>query len=145
MTLVRWSPLREMTRVQNELDRIFGSTGTSLAEWPRGGDFLPRVDIAETSDAYVLRADLPGLVLEDIKVQLVNNVLTIRGERSRTRHDEGASFLHEERTYGSFERSFTLGHDVRSDNVTARYADGVLEVRVQKSDAQKVKEITIQR
>jgi HSP20 family protein len=133
-----------MARLQDEVDRIFGATGTRLAEWPRG-DFFPKVDVAETSDAYVLRADLPGLALESIKVQIENNVLTIRGERSRTEHDEGTNFLHEERAYGSFERSFTLGRDVRSDNVTARYADGVLEVHVQKSDAQKMKEITIQR
>ena len=144
MTVVRWSPIREMARLQHEVDRIFGATGTTLADWPRG-DFFPKMDVVETSESYVLRADLPGLALEDIKVQLENNVLTIRGERSSTRHEEGTNVLHEERSYGSFERRFTLGTDVRSDNVTARYADGVLEVRVQKSDVQQAKEITIQR
>jgi HSP20 family protein len=82
--------------------------------------------------------------LEDIKVHLANNVLTIKGEKRYQHEERNANFLHSERTYGSFERSFTLGTPIQADAIKARYTDGVLEVQLLKSEQQKLKEIKIE-
>jgi HSP20 family protein len=144
MAIVRWSPAREIAALQNQMDRLFGN----YTNWPERQQFdsglFPAVDVIETQDAYILRADLPGMKLEDIKVHLANNVLTIKGEKRYQHEERNANFLHSERTYGSFERSFTLGTPIQADAIKARYTDGVLEVQLLKSEQQKLKEIKIE-
>ncbi len=144
MTLVRWSPMRDMALLRGEMDRLFGATNAPLFESASSGEFVPPVDVVETEDAYTFSADLPGMRLEDIKVHLADNVLTLRGQRVATATDN-ASYVHTERAHGAFERTFRLGTPVQSENVSAKYADGVLTVRVNKSEALKPKEILIQR
>ena len=154
MTLVRWSPLTEFANVQAQMDRILQSVGAPVRyaggfETPaRGGSPVTAVDVIETDEAYVLRAELPGIRLEDVKVHLQHNVLTIKGEKRDVTDpgtDEGSvGFLHTERAFGAFERSFTLGTPIQADSVTARLTDGLLEVRVLKSEDRKLKEIPIE-
>lgn len=143
MTLVRWNPARELATLQSQMDRLFDSVETT-PYWPsaRSG-FFPVVDVVETDEAYVLRAELPGVRKEDVKVHLVNNVLTLKGSKINEKTEDKAQYLHTERAYGTFERSFTLGTPIQSDSVSAKYTDGVLEVRVAKSETQRMKEITI--
>ena len=142
MTLVRWNPARELATLQSQMDRLFDTVGSS--PWPSARmGYFPVVDIVESEDAYVLRAELPGIRKEDVKVHLVDNVLTIKGEKSSEQTEEKAQYLHTERTFGTFERSFTLGTPIQVDSVTAKYVDGVLEVRVAKSETQRMKEISI--
>ena len=147
MTLVRWSPMRELATMQNQMDRLFNGVGSprwgDRDAFPDGALFAP-VDVLEAEDAYVLRAELPGMKLEDIKVHLVDNVLTIKGEKKCEQREEKGNVLHGERSYGAFERSFTLGAPIQVDKIKARYTDGVLEVRLTKSDDQKLKEIKIE-
>ena len=137
-----------MASLQNQMDRLFGSVlRPHCAEREAFGEsvFFPPVDVLETEDAYVLRADLPGMKLEDIKVHLVDNVLTLKGEKRVERGPEGkGTFLHGERTWGAFERTFTLGSPIQADKIKARYTDGVLDVRLMKSDEQRLKEIRIE-
>lgn len=149
MTLVRWLPRRnrngsELTSLKTELDRLFEDFLTPapfLREWATQS---PAVDIEETPEAYVLRADLPGVSSKDVKVTVHGDTLTLRGERKREeKQTEGASHRIE-RSYGEFERSFTLGAPVKADQVKASYRDGVLEIHVPKADEARPREIEVQ-
>ena len=147
MTIMRWNPAvavpRDVENVRNEVDRLFeGLFGNGNRSGALG--FAPRVDIEETPEEFVLRADLPGVPKEDVKLTLTGDTLTIRGERKlESRKKEGT--LHRvERPEGSFERSFVLGTPVRNDQVKAVYRDGVLEVHVPKAEEARVREIEVE-
>jgi len=147
MSLVRWFPHRnglESIGLNTELDRLFENFFSPAAIRSEWSTLSPAVDVEETSDAYVFRADLPGLSSKDVKVTVHNDTLTLRGERKREdKKSEGAAHRIE-RSYGSFERSFTLGLPVRADQVKASYKDGVLEVHVPKADEAKPRDIEVQ-
>jgi len=147
MSLVRWFPRRndvQSVALSTDLDRLFDgffSPAPQPSEW---STLSPAVDVEETSDAYVFRADLPGLSAKDVKVSVHNDTLTLRGERKREEKTSEGSLHRVERAYGSFERSFTLGLPVRADQVKASYRDGVLEVHVPKADEAKPRDIEVQ-
>src|SRR4029077_3493643 len=109
-----------------------------------GGALSPAVDVEETSDAYVFRADLPGVSSKDVKVTVHNDTITLRGERKREEKKSDGSLHRVERGFGLFERSFTLSLPVRADQVKASYKDGVLEVHVPKADEAKPRDIEVQ-
>lgn len=143
MAIVRWSPLREMSTIQDEMNRLMadvfgrrvGEEGTLL--------WQPPVDIEETRDAYVVRAELPGLRQEDIKILVEDNRLVLRGEKRREAEESGTNYHRVERVYGQFERSFTLTHLVRAEKIEAVYRDGVLTVRIPKAEEAKAREIQV--
>lgn len=150
MTLMRWSPrtltpLRDLPGIQEEVNRLFDGVFTG---GPLRGDltaaFTPSVDIEETPEEFVLKADLPGVSQKDVKVSLMGDTLTIRGERKQEHATKDGSHHRLERIHGRFERSFTLGTPVRNDKVSAQYRDGVLEVRVPKAEEARMREIEIQ-
>jgi HSP20 family protein len=150
MTLIRWSPtpfapLRDLPTIQDEVNRLFDSAFT---RGPLRADlsavFTPLVDVEETSEEFILRADLPGVAQKDVKVSLMGDTLTIRGERKREIGQKDGSHHRIERLYGTFERSFTLGSPVRNDQVKAQYRDGVLEVHVPKAEEARIREIEVQ-
>jgi len=144
MTLVRWTPRfhpsRDLDDVSRFIDSFFRGNATRAETMP----FTPEVDIEETPEAFVLRADLPGVPQKDVKVSLMGDTLTIRGERKEEKSATSGNLLRVERQAGVFERSFTLGASVRGDGVKATYRDGVLEVHVPKADQARVREIEIQ-
>jgi len=137
MSLIRWNPRRnghDLSSFRTEMDRLFGDF---LAPVHRTGDwapFTPPVDVEETESEYRFRVDLPGVSSKDVKVTANGDTLTIRGERKRGEQKEDGSLHRIERSYGAFERSFTLGAPVRPDQVKAAYKDGVLEIHVPKAD-----------
>jgi HSP20 family protein len=137
MALTRWNPVQEdMTRFVNEfLGRRLDAEGPTV--------WQPRVDIEESEAAFVLRTELPGMKLEDIKITVEDNQLTIRGEKRRDEEKKGTVYHRVERIYGSFERSFALGHSVKSERIEATYRDGVLEVSVPKAEEARPREIPI--
>lgn len=149
MTLVRWTPdpfapSRDLPTIQEEVNRLFDGFFT------RGtlrGDlnpvFAPSVDIEETAEEFILRADLPGVSQKDVKVSLMGDTLTLRGTRQQESGTGSGNPHRIERVYGTFERSFTLGTPVRSDQVKAHYRDGVLEVRVPKAEEARMREIEV--
>lgn len=146
MALIKWDPFRELAGLQHSINRLFDDNlrffrtpeeGT-LAQ---GGTFP--VDIKDTPDAVLVKAELPGINKEDIKVNFSNNLLTIRGERKKEEKEEGSNFLRIERSYGSFSRSFTVDIPVKQDGIKARYQDGVLEITLPKEEDKKKKEFTI--
>jgi len=148
MTLIRWNPVsspRELARVQDEMDRLFERV---FDRAPLRDDvapaYAPAVDVEETADGYVFRADLPGIRLEDVKVELMGDTLTVRGERKSSKSDEKGSMHRVERVAGTFERRFELGRPVHGEQVRATYKDGVLEVRVPKAEAARAREIPVQ-
>jgi HSP20 family protein len=106
--------------------------------------FTPAVDIEETADEFVIKADLPGVAQKDVKVNLMGDTLTIRGERRQESEKKDGSTHRTERIYGSFERTFRLGTPVRNDKVKAQYRDGVLEVRVPKAEEAKLREVEVE-
>ena len=145
MTLIRWNPRpgRELTRFHNELDRFFDDlVGRSPLATEVGSSFIPPIDLEETADGFVLRADLPGLNHKDVNVRLVGDTVVIRGER-KAETPKDVTTHRSERIHGTFERSFTLGIPVRGDQVEASFRDGVLEIRIPKADESRVREIEV--
>jgi HSP20 family protein len=145
MTLIRWNPARPLRTlaVQDEMDRLI----EGFLGHPSGSPAAPLtmpVDIEETPEAYVFRADLPGFSQKDVKVSLAGDTLTLRAERKRETESTKGSVHRSERIYGTFERTFTLADPVRGDQVKAAYKDGVLEIRVPKAEEARVREIEVQ-
>jgi HSP20 family protein len=146
MAIVRWEPLRELASIQNEMNRLFGTVfdspspsgnGNTLRRW------MPAMDLVETDDHFVLRADLPGLGEGDVNIEVEDNVLTVSGER-KTEHETTKEGYHRvERAFGSFSRSLTLPEGVDADAVTAGFDRGVLEIRIPKPEQRKPRKISI--
>lgn len=148
MGIVRFDPFREMDRLQNEVNRLFeGFNGTPErgATLPAfaGRLWSPSVDVAEGKNEIVLRAALPGMKQEDIDVELHGDTLTLRGERKFENEERKGEFVRVERSYGRFQRSFTLGVPVNTEAVRAIYRDGVLEVVLPKAEAYKPRQVQV--
>jgi len=135
--LTRWDPFAEIARIQDQFARWAGK------EAPFGGTFSPPIDIYDDKDAIVVKAEMPGMKLEDIKLTVDDNVLTVSGERKLERADKQEGYHRIERAYGSFSRSFTLPNTVDSEHVEADLTDGVLTVRVPKKAAPEPKRIEV--
>ena len=149
MTLMRWSPaplgtLRDLPSIQDEVNRLFDSFFRSPLRGDLAPVFTPAVDIEETADEFVVRADLPGMTQKDVKVSLMGDTLTIRGQRKQESEHKDGGMHRVERVYGSFERSFQLGAPVRNDKVRAQYRDGVLEINVPKAEEARLLEVEVQ-
>jgi HSP20 family protein len=135
--------MRQAAGLEDEVNRLFNSVLTGGSLRGDAADYVPAVDIEETAEAYVLRADLPGVAPKDVKVSVLGETLTIRGERKQERAEKNGGYHRAERVYGSFERAFTLGTPVRADLIRASYKDGVLEVSVPKAEEAKLREIEV--
>ena len=149
MTLVRWNPgamtpLRDLNSIQDEVNRLFENFFTRPLRGDLSAVYAPPVDIEETAEEFVVRVDLPGIDQKDVKVSLMGDTLTIRGERKHEGATKDGNLHRVERTYVTFERSFSLGAPVRNDKVKAQYKDGVLEVHVPKAEEARVREIEVQ-
>src|SRR6201997_727461 len=147
MALIRWEPARELQSMQSEMNRLFGTFFDSAT--PRNGArtsvrrWIPAMDVAETDDHYVLRADLPGLSDGDVNVQLEDNVLTISGERKAEHEQQQEGYYRLERAFGAFSRSLTLPDGVDPNGVQAHFDRGVLEIRIPKPEQKKPKTVQI--
>ena len=146
MTIVRWEPLRELNTLQSEMNRLFNT----VFDTPSGGGnagtlrrWMPAMDLVESDDHFVLRADLPGLSEEDVKIELEDSTLTISGERKSEHESDREGYHRVERAFGSFQRSLTLPKGVDPEAVTAKFDRGVLEVRIPKPEQRKPRRIEI--
>ena len=146
MTLVRWTPARELTTLQDRINRFFDDSffrsgysddSVTLSTWH------PMVDIFDDSDKIVIKAELPGIDKKDIAIDLKDRVLTLKGERVADNEVKEDRYYRRERTYGKFERSFTLPTGLNPDKIKADYQDGVLKIEVPKPQEEKPKQITI--
>src|SRR5437660_11291829 len=145
MALIRWEPARELQSVQQELNRLFGTFFDSPTGAGNGGSrrWIPAMDLVEERDHYVLRADLPGVSEDDVKVELEDNVLTISGERKSEHEQRKEGYYRVERASGAFSRSLTLPEGTDPDSIQANFDKGVLEVRVPKPAEHKPKRVAI--
>lgn len=142
MTLVRWAPTRRLEGWQTDVDRLFdGFFGASASEQQRR--WSPAIDLAETEDSFVLRADLPGLAEEDIEIELTDNVLRISGERKSESEEQIEGYYRFERAFGAFSRSLRLPKGVDPETVAASFDRGVLEVVIPKPEERKPRRIEI--
>jgi HSP20 family protein len=146
MALARWTPMGNLQSFQDEMNRLFnqffrGGDGGE-AGWGTG-TWVPPVDIYETEDALVLRVELPGVAKEDVHVEIHQNTLMLRGQRKPEAGVAEDRYHRVERAYGAFQRSFTLPTLVDQNKVQASYKDGILELRLPKSEAAKPKRIAI--
>ena len=137
-TLSIWNPIHEMDELfHNRLASVLGGEGAQSVAWS------PVVDIEETELNYLIRAELPGLSKENVKVEVDDGVLTLSGERDLERKMEGKTFHHIERSHGTFTRSFTLPENAEAESVSANYKEGLLEIRVAKSEEALPKSIEV--
>jgi len=144
MNLVRWDPFRELGTIQARLNRIVGELPDRTTE--QGAlfsDWSPAVDIAETDEEYLVKAELPELKKEDVKVALQDGVLTVEGERKEEKEEKGKKFHRIERAYGRFVRRFALPTEIDPDKVQAEFKDGVLNVHLPKAASAKPKAIEV--
>ena len=143
MALVRWDPARELDSLQSEFNRLFDSfIGNGSAD-ARARRWVPAMDLVETDEHLVLRADLPGISKEDVNIEVKDNVLTVSGERKAEHEDPADGYYRIERAFGSFSRSLTLPHGIDSSAISADFTDGVLEVRIPKPEERKPQRVQI--
>lgn len=145
--LSRWNPWKEMEQMQNRLaslwgmDPLRGNAGKeetlTIAEWS------PRVDIVEDEKEILVKAELPEMKKEDVKVEVDQGVLTVSGERKMEKEEKNKKYHRIEREYGSFLRSFTLPPEVMADKVSAEFKDGILMVHLPKNGKAGAKAVEI--
>jgi len=146
MALVKWDPFREVTTLQERINRLFEDAFPRARDREEDlslGTWRPAVDIYEGETGVVLKAELPGIKKEDVSVEVKDNVLTIKGERKVDSEVKEKNYYRRERTHGSFSRSFNLQYAVNPDKIKARFKDGVLEIEVPKPEEEKTKQINV--
>ena len=143
MPLIRWDPWREIEDMFERYNKAVGWPRSGGQEIMRTGDWSPRVDIAETEKEFVIKAEIPEVKKEDVKVTVDNGVLTVLGERKQEKEEKGKKFHRVERLYGSFSRSFTLPENVDGSKIKATFSDGMLSLQIPKMAEAKVKAIQV--
>ena len=142
--LTRRTSDRRLRDLQREVDSIFDQFFDRSEDEDTSAVWAPRTDLSETDDAFRIRLDVPGMTKDDITINLQNNTLTVSGERTSKRTDEGEEYVRVERAFGNFHRTFTLPNAVDRENVEAAYEDGVLTIHVPKTEESTRRQIEIQ-
>lgn len=144
--LARWSPMREMEDVQRRMDELFRNMSglPELKEPLASAEWFPAVDVTEDDKEYLVKAELPEVKKEDVKVTVEDSTLSITGERKAEKEEKGKKFHRIERSYGRFERSFGLPDDVDPAKVTSHFKDGILEVHLAKNPDVKPKSTEVE-
>ena len=143
-TLNRWEqPFRGATSLQEQINRVFGDFVGRTGEESNLTPWAPAVDIYETENELIVKADLPDVNPQNLDIRVENNILTIRGERKFENKVNEENYLRVERAYGSFSRSFALANSVKSDAIKADYQNGVLTLSIPKREEAKPKQIKV--
>jgi len=146
MALVKWDPFRDVAELQNRINRMFDdSFGPSrdredevnMCAWK------PAVDIYETETGVILSVDLPGVGKENVAVEVKNNILTLKGERFPKTEINQEAYYRQERCYGTFQRSFTLHHNIQPNLIEATFKDGMLEIEIPRPEEEQPQQITV--
>jgi len=144
--LALWKPERELDRMRRRMDNlwdsVFETSPTKREEW--GGQWLPSMDLSETKDEFVVKAEIPGIEAKDIEISLSDGMLTIKGEKKQEKEEKNESFHCIERGHGSFTRSVLLPGQVHGNKVKASYKNGVLRIGLPKTEESRKKEIKIE-
>ena len=144
MALIRWDPARELDSLQGDMNRLFDRFFEGRGHGAAARRWIPAMDLVETEENLVLRADLPGMSEDDVSIEIKDGVLTISGERKAEHEEKGEGFFRVERATGAFSRSLTLPEGVDAEAITATFDKGVLEVRIPKPEQRKPKRVAIQ-
>lgn len=143
MNIVRFDPFRELEAMTNRLNRLFDPS-IARREGPDDfGGWAPAIDVEETEKEYRIKADLPEVTKNDVKVNIEDGVLTIEGERKQEKEEKNKKFHRVERVYGKFVRRLNVPSDVAEDQVAAEFANGVLNVRLPKSAGAKPRNVEV--
>jgi len=146
MAIVRWDPFRDVAALQDRINRIFNeSFGRSQDLEDDVGlyDWRPPVDIYETNDGVVLKVELPGIKKEDVSVEIKDNVLTLKGERLLDPEIKDENYYRKERSFGKFNRSFSLQEPIKPDLIKASFKGGVLTIEIPRPEKEKPKQVTV--
>ena len=142
--LTPWRPFGELGSLRREMDRLwdsfFGERPLTRV-WER--EWAPSLDVSETKDNFVVKAEVPGIDAKDIDISLTGDVLTIKGEKKQEKEEKEEDYHLVERSYGSFSRSIRLPAEVESAKIKASYKNGILRVTLPKSEKVKAKEVRI--
>ncbi len=136
MNLVKWDPFKELEDVSTRLNRLFGRSTLPVEsdrEMLSMADWMPSVDISETDNAYLVKAEIPGVNKDDVKVTIEDGMLTLQGERKQEKDEKGKKYHRIERSYGCFMRSFRLPDDADDSAAKAEFKDGMLNITLNKS------------
>ena len=142
-----WNPFQEFEQLQDDMNRLLGF---SLSHWPEqtglfaGDNWIPAVDVLDSKDSLVIKADVPGLSKDDIEVTVQDRHLIIKGEKKYEDKKEEKNYIREERHYGLFQRSIPLSSEVETEKIKATYQNGVLELTLPKKEEAKPKQIPIE-
>jgi len=142
-TIARWEPFRGVTTLQDQINRLFHDAFDRTGEQSNLSAWAPAVDIYESEQELVVKADLPEIDPKDLDIRVENNLLTIRGERKFEKKVSEESYLRVERSFGSFARSFTLANTVDTEAIKAEYQNGVLTLSIPKREEAKPKQIKV--
>jgi HSP20 family protein len=142
-TIARLEPFRGLSTLQDQFNRLFNESSRNHTEESALTTWAPAVDIYETPNELVVKADLPDVNEKDIDVRVENNLLTIRGERKFEKSVSEENFLRVERTYGSFSHSFSLPNTVNAEAIGAEYKNGVLTVTLPKREESKPRQVKV--
>lgn len=147
MNIMKWEPFMDFLSLQEKMDKLFEETISPHVG--KGGELLagawhPAVDILENEKEIIIKAELPGIDLSDVSLEIADNLLTLRGERKFERDTKKENYHRIERSYGSFQRSFTLPGTVDQTRINAKLKDGILEVKLPKVENLKPKQIPVE-
>jgi len=146
MKLTKWDPFKELEEVSNRLNHFFRRTPARPdpdSEMLVMADWTPTVDITETSDAYLIKGEIPGVKKDDIELTVEDGMISMRGERRQEKEEKNKKLHRIERSYGSFYRSFQLPNDVDEAKVKAEFKDGMINVTLPKSGKTKSKSVNV--
>jgi len=143
MELVRFEPFAGFGNLRSVFNGLFDENLGRSSTQPSVSKWYPAVDVLESKDSYLIRAELPGMKREDIKVEVKDGTLVLSGERKSEKPADGVEYRHVERVTAKFWRSFSLPETVKQDGIEATYKDGILEIRVPKAEEAKPRQIEI--
>ena len=147
MALVKWDPFRDVAELQNRINRMFDDSfgpsrnqedNMNMCAW------RPAVDIYETETGVILTVELPGVGKENVAVEVKDNILTLKGERRSKPEIKEENYYRQERCYGTFQRSFTLHHNIQPKLIKATFKDGMLEIEIPRPEDEQTKQISVE-
>ena len=150
MALVRYSPVRELMDFERQFNKMFNTLGSRFGLTERNFDeeyenavWMPLTDVFEDSENYFIKADLPGVKKDNVKISYTDGMLSISGERSQAKESKDTKFHRLERSFGRYYRSFNLPKEIKNDKIEAEFENGQLNVKIPKADEVKPKQIDI--
>jgi len=138
-----WRPLRELSNLRREMDDLWGNLTGEKEFLPMKGEWMPAVDVSETKDSLIVKAEIPGMESKDIDVSLCGDLLTIKGEKKQKTEEKKENYHRIETRYGAFSRTIRVPVSVNSEKIKASYDNGVLKITLPKKEEVKAKQIEI--